>query len=118
MRAYQDIRDFERMLRDDGALLVKFWLHIGKKEQKKRLNKLSKHATKSWKVAPEDWEHHEKYDDYFRAADEMIARTETAEGPWTIVEATCRYWTRIKVMETVVRTLEEALDQRVSAREA
>jgi polyphosphate kinase 2 (PPK2 family) len=42
----------------------------------------------------------------------MIARTETAEGPWTIVEATCRYWTRIKVLETVTRTLETALERR------
>ena len=110
--AFEDIRDFERMITEDGLLLVKFWLHIGKKEQKRRLKKLSKSKTKSWKVAPEDWEHHERYEEYMQAADEMLARTETAEGPWTIVEATCRYWTRIKVLETVVRSLEEALERR------
>jgi polyphosphate kinase 2 (PPK2 family) len=112
-KAYQDIRDFERMITEDGLLLVKFWLHIDRKEQGKRLKKLASNPRKSWKVADEDWEHHKRYDDYLQAAEEMLARTETAEGPWTIVEATCRYWTRIKVLETVVRTLEEALDRRV-----
>jgi polyphosphate kinase 2 (PPK2 family) len=117
-QAYQDIRDFERMITDDGLLLVKFWLHIDRKEQGRRLKKLSKSKTKSWKVAAEDWEHHGHYKRYLLAADEMLARTETAEGPWTIVEATCRYWTRIKVLETVVRSLEDALERKTAKAEA
>jgi polyphosphate kinase 2 (PPK2 family) len=63
-RAYQDIVDFERTLADDGYVIFKFFLHIGKKEQRRRLRKLEKDPLESWHVEPEDWEHHKKYGKY------------------------------------------------------
>jgi len=111
-KAYQDIVDFERTVADDGYVICKFFLHISKKEQKKRFKKLEQDPLESWHVQPEDWEHHRKYDEYLVAYEEMLERTETEWGPWTIVEATDRYWARAKIFETIIPRLEEALRKR------
>lgn len=109
-RAYRDIVDFERTLADDGYLIIKFWLHISKREQKRRFKKLSKDPLTAWHVTPEDWEHHAKYDEYRLAVEEMLERTETEWGPWTIVEATDRRHTRLKILETIIAAVEERLE--------
>ncbi len=111
-KAYRDIVDFERALANDGHVIVKFFLHISKKEQRKRFKKLEKSPLESWHVQPEDWEHHRKYDEYVMAIEEMLERTDTEWGPWTIVEATDRRWTRVKILETIICRLEEALEKR------
>jgi polyphosphate kinase 2 (PPK2 family) len=111
-KAYRDIANFERTIADDGYVIVKFWLHISKKEQKKRFKKLEADPLESWHVQPEDWEHHRKYDEYLRAVEEMLERTETEWGPWTIVEATDRRWARVKIFTTIIHSLEEALQNR------
>jgi polyphosphate kinase 2 (PPK2 family) len=111
-RAYRDIVNFERTIADDGCVIIKFWLHISKKEQKKRFKKLEKNPLKAWHVQPEDWEHHRKYDEYLLAVEEMLERTDTEWGRWTIVEATNKRWARVKVFETIIQYLEEALKKR------
>jgi polyphosphate kinase 2 (PPK2 family) len=111
-KAYRDIANFERTISDDGYVIIKFWLHISKKEQKRRFKKLEKDPLNAWHVQPEDWEHHRKYDEYLLAIEEMLERTETEWGPWMIVEATDRRWARVKVLETIIRRMEEALRKR------
>ena len=111
-KGYRDIRDFERTIADDGCVLIKFWLHISKKEQLQRFKKLEEDPLESWHVQSEDWEHHEKYGEYVIAIEEMLERTDTEWGPWTIVEATDRRWARIKIFETIIHRLEEALQER------
>jgi polyphosphate kinase 2 (PPK2 family) len=111
-RGYRDIVDFERTLADDGYVIVKFWLHISQQEQKRRFSLLEKDPLESWHVQPEDWEHHRKYDQYLVAVEEMLERTDSEWGPWTIVEATDRRWCRIKIFQVIVRRLEEALRER------
>lgn len=111
-KGYRDIVDFERTLADDGYVIIKFWLHISKDEQKRRFKKLEKDPLKSWHVQPEDWEHHRKYDEYLLAVEEMLERTDTEWGPWTIVEATDRRWARAKIFQTIIQRLEEALGER------
>jgi polyphosphate kinase 2 (PPK2 family) len=91
---------------------VKLFLHISKAEQKHRFKNLEKDKLQSWRVTREDWGHHRKYEDYLISIEEMLARTETEWAPWVIVEATDRYWTRIKILETVSRRMEEALLKR------
>jgi polyphosphate kinase 2 (PPK2 family) len=108
-RAYRDIVDFERTLADDGHVIIKFFMHISKQEQKKRFEKLSKDPLEAWHVSPEDWEHHRRYDDWLLAYEEAFERTETEWGPWTIVEATDRRFTWVKIYQTVIRKLEERL---------
>lgn len=109
-KGYRDIVDFERTIADDGYVLIKFWLHISKKEQRRRFKQLEKDPLKSWQVTEEDWDHHKKYEKYLIAVEEMLERTETEWGPWTIVEATNRWWCRIKVFKTIVDALSERLD--------
>ena len=108
-RAYRDIVDFERTISDDGCLIIKFWLHISKPEQKKRYKKLIQDPLTAWQVTAEDWDHHSKYDDYMLAVEEMLERTITEWGPWTIVEATDRYHTHVKIFQTIISALEERL---------
>ncbi len=111
-KAYRDIVNFERTLAVDGYVIVKFFLHISKKEQKKRFKKLEKDPLKAWHVQSEDWEHHKKYDEYVLAIEEMLERTDTEWGRWTIVEATDKRWARIKIFQTIIHRMEEALQRR------
>jgi polyphosphate kinase 2 (PPK2 family) len=111
-RAYEEIRDFERQLVDDGMVLIKFWLHIGKKEQRRRFRACERDPLLSWKITPEDWRHHEQYDDYFLAVEEMLERTSTHYAPWTVVESTHRRYASMKILETVVERWERALKDR------
>jgi polyphosphate kinase 2 (PPK2 family) len=108
-RAYRDIGDFERTLADDGHLIIKFFLHISKQEQKRRFNKLLKDTLTAWHVTPEDWDHHYRYDDWLLAYEEAFERTESEWGPWTIVEATEKRYTMAKIYRTVILALEERL---------
>ena len=108
-KAYRDISEFERMLADDGTAIVKFWLHISKKEQRRRFRAIEKDPLESWRVTKEDWRRHREYEEYLLAAEEMFERTESEWGPWTIVEATNRWYARRKVFEVLIRSLEEAL---------
>jgi len=108
-RAYRDITEFERALADDGAVIIKFFLHISKQEQKRRFEKLSKDPLTAWHVSPEDWEHHRRYDDWLVAYEEALESTDTEWGPWTIVEATDRRHTWMKIFQTVTECLGEKL---------
>jgi polyphosphate kinase 2 (PPK2 family) len=111
-KAYRDIVDFEQMLTEDGHVLVKFWLHISKDEQRRRFRALERDPLLAWHVQPEDWDHHRKYDEYLRAAEEMLERTETEWAPWTIVEATDQQYTQWKVTSTIVDALASGLRKR------
>ena len=106
---YRDIVDFERTLADDGYLIIKFFLHISRSEQRQRFEKLAKDPMEAWHVQPEDWEHHRQYDDWLLAYEEMFERTDTEWGEWTIVEATDRRFTRVKIFQTLIKALEERL---------
>ena len=107
--AYRDIVDIERTLADDGYLIVKFFLHISREEQRRRFEKLSQDPLNAWHVQPEDWEHHRQYDEWLLAYEEAFERTDTEWGPWTIVEATNRRYTRVKVFQALIAALEERL---------
>jgi len=108
-RAYQDIAEFEEQLANDGTVIVKFWLHIGKKEQARRFKNLLKKKLTAWQVSEEDAAQHKAYNKYLKAVEEMLARTDSPYAPWTIVEATDRYHTRVKVFQTLIRALEARL---------
>ncbi len=108
--AYNEIAQFERMLTDDGTVIVKFWLHISEKEQKKRFKEIEKSKYDSWRVTKEDWEHHKQYDEYAEAAEEMFERTNTAYAPWTIVEATDKRYRLIKIFKTLADAMQTALN--------
>ena len=77
---------FERTLTDDGAVIVKFWMHLSKKAQKERLKKFEKDPLQRWRVTREQWKHWEMFDKFVSAADRAIRRTSTDAAQWHIVE--------------------------------
>lgn len=107
--AFQDIADFEEMLAADGTVILKFWLHISKKEQARRFKRLLKDDLTSWQVTDEDLAQHGAYKTYLAAVEDVLARTNSPHAPWVVVEATDKYHTRLKVFETMIRTLEARL---------
>ena len=113
--AFDDIRDFERELTDTGHVLVKFWLHIGKEEQKRRFEDLESNPAMSWRVGKQEWKQNKKYKDWVAAAEEMLERTGTANAPWTLVEATHERYVRVRVLETIVDAMQAELDRRQAA---
>ena len=114
-QAFKDIVEFERMLADDGVAMVKFFFHIGKKEQKERFKAIQADPLEAWRVTEADWARHKKYDEYLAAAEEMLELTETEFAPWTIVEATSKWWARRKVFETIIAAMEKRLGDKAPA---
>ena len=107
--AYRDILEFERMLADDGTVILKFFLHISKKEQKKRFKELEDDPLESWRITSQDWERHRRYDDLVIATEDMLELTDSEYGPWVIVEATSRWWARKQIFEKLIGVLEKRL---------
>jgi AMP-polyphosphate phosphotransferase len=107
--AWRDIVEFERMLADDGTVILKFFLHISKKEQSKRFKAIEADPLEAWQVAEPDWARHRKYNEYLAATEEMLELTESEYGPWTIVEATSKWYARKKVFQTVIAAMEDRL---------
>ena len=92
------------------AIFRKIFLSgISYEEQQRRFEKLSKDPLTAWQVLPEDWEHHEHYNEWLLAYEETFERTETESGPWTIVEATNRRFTHVKIFESLIASLERKL---------
>jgi polyphosphate kinase 2 (PPK2 family) len=104
-----DILSFERQLSDNGTLIIKFFLHISKKEQKKRFGHLEENKATSWKVTSDDWRHHAQYSQYLKATNDALDRTDTAFAPWTAVESHDSRFAAVKVFSTVCKALEKAL---------
>lgn len=106
-RSIADINTFERQLSDDGAVIIKFFLHIAKEEQKKRLSEREKDALTSWMITQGDWDFHSHYDDYLPIIEEYLDGTDTPHAPWTVIGATDGFYTRLKVYSVMIRQLEK-----------
>lgn len=108
-RAFREINEMEMHLVHFGAVLVKFWLHIDADEQLRRFKQRQRIAHKKWKITDEDWRNREKWAQYKMAVEEMIARTSTPTAPWTIVESNCKWFARVKALDTVITAIEARL---------
>jgi polyphosphate kinase 2 (PPK2 family) len=115
--AFADIVDFERALADNGTVMLKFFLHISRREQEKRFEKITADPLEAWRVTKAEWARHRKYEEYLAATEEMLESTETSEAPWTIVEATSRRWARTRVLSTLIAALEQRLGANAPASE-
>jgi polyphosphate kinase 2 (PPK2 family) len=116
--AYRDIVEFERMLADDGAIILKFFLHISKKEQKQRFQAIEQDPLEAWRVTKADWARNKNYDEYLVAVEDMLELTESEFAPWTIVEAASKWHARRKVFDTIVSAMEKRLGSRAPCTEA
>lgn len=108
-----EVAAFEKMLADDGALILKFWMHLGKDAQKSRLKKLEKDPLESWRVSKQDWQHWEMYDNFIAAAERTIRMTSAGHAPWSIVEGVDQRYRSL----TVLTTVRDALARHLEAHE-
>ncbi|MFA6028287.1 MAG: polyphosphate:AMP phosphotransferase [Elusimicrobiota bacterium] len=100
---------FEAMLLREDTVLVKLWLHLSKKEQRRRFKELEESPETSWRVTKQDWAFSKKYDRFREVCERALAKTGTPEAPWTVVEATDRRYRDLASCEAVLAALEAGL---------
>jgi len=103
------IRHFERQLADDGTVILKFFLHISKDEQKERLRERERSPLTSWVITNRDWSFHRHYHAYLPIIERFIEETDAGYAPWTIVEATDKNYAALKVFSSIISGLEARL---------
>lgn len=102
---YRQINEFEKMLSENGTVVLKFLLHISKEEQKERLEERLADPTKHWKFSPGDLKERKFWDEYMRAFAQMVKETDTEHAPWRIVPANKKWYRNYLVTETIVKAL-------------
>ena len=102
---YEDIRNFEQYLANNGVVVRKFFLHLSRKEQKRRFLERIDNADKNWKFSASDAAEREHWDDYMEAYEDMIRHTATPAAPWYVVPADNKWFSRIVVAAAVIQTL-------------
>ncbi|MEN9306518.1 MAG: hypothetical protein RL173_450 [Fibrobacterota bacterium] len=105
-RRYGHINDFERMLTDEGMVVVKYFLHISHDTQKKRLEERLADPTKHWKFDPSDLEDRLLWNEYQHAYEDVFEKCSTAHAPWKIIPADRKWARNLALMEDMVQILE------------
>jgi len=105
-RQLAEVDSFERLLVAEGALLVKFWMHLSKDRQRKRLKALSSDKRTRWRVTDLDWEHFEMYDRFKRISEHALRRTSTGEAPWDVIEGYDRRYQTVTVGKLLLERIE------------
>lgn len=100
---------FERLLTDEGALLVKLWLHLSRHAQHRRLAKLERSKLTAWRVRPEDWAEHRAYHRFRKVSEEALARTSTPHAPWIVINAADARHRNLAVGHELLRALQKRL---------
>jgi polyphosphate kinase 2 (PPK2 family) len=108
-RAYDEINAFERTVADEGAIIVKFWLHVSPGEQLKRFEARASDPLKSWKLTDEDWRNREKRPQYEAAVEEMLDQTDQPHARWRLISAESKRNARVTVMRTVIEEIEAGM---------
>ena len=103
---FEDIRDFEQYLARNGTVVVKFFLHVSKKEQKKRFLERLENPEKNWKFSANDAKERNFWDDYMEAYEDTIRSTATKHAPWYVVPADNKWFTRVVVAAAVISALD------------
>ncbi len=109
-RAYREINEFERQITDDGAILVKLFIHIDKDEQLERFKAREGDPYKHWKISDEDWRNRKKWDVHVEAAQDMFEKTSTGCAPWKVIAGNFKWHARVKAAKTVLDRVTDALD--------
>jgi len=105
-KRYEEINNFESLLADSGTIIIKFFLHISKDEQRKRLLAREDDKDKAWKLSASDWPEHDLFDDYIVAYEDALTRCSTEHAPWYIVPSNHKWFRNLAVAQTIAGTLE------------
>ena len=111
LHSVEEINRFEKMLADDGALILKFWFHLSKKAQRKRLKALESDPETRWRVTARDWSFFKLYDRFYQVSEDALRETSTAWAPWIVVEGSDPEYRAV----TAGKTLLQAMKKRLSA---
>ncbi|MFH1763589.1 MAG: polyphosphate kinase [Gemmatimonadota bacterium] len=109
--ALSRIMAFERTLAVAGAVILKFWLHLGKSQQKKAFRALESDPAQAWRVTKRDWDHWKRYEDFAPAAEHLIMRTSTGSAPWEIVEGSDARFRSLEVGEVLLKGIRRGLEE-------
>ncbi len=109
-RAYAEINDFEARLAEAGMVVLKLWINISKEEQLRRFHAREESPHKRHKMTKEDYRNRKKWEDNVRAAEDMIARTDTPHAPWVVVSGDDKRYARVATLKAVCRALSDRLD--------
>jgi len=112
IQSLEEIVRFETMLADEGVLLLKFWLHLSKEKQKKRLKALEKDPKTRWRVTKTDWRHFRLYDRFRKVSELALRQTGSASAPWMVVEGEDFRYRNLTVGGTLLAAMRERLDQK------
>ncbi|HOO63113.1 MAG TPA: polyphosphate:AMP phosphotransferase [Synergistaceae bacterium] len=110
--AMDDIASFERTLAEGGTLILKFFFHISEKEQRRRLKKMRQHSSTAWRASKEFFDEKDRYEKLLVRVEEVLPRTDAGHAPWIIVESHDRRYAAVKVLESVLLKMEEAVRNR------
>ncbi|HKA40682.1 MAG TPA: polyphosphate:AMP phosphotransferase [Burkholderiales bacterium] len=110
-RAIAETVRFERMLTDEGILLLKFWFHLSKQQQKKRLKALQRDPLTRWRVTDADWEQYKLYDRFRKVSEHYIRQTTSAEAPWMVIEGNDHEYRSLTAGRLLLAALRERLDE-------
>jgi len=108
-RAYDEINNFEKTIAADNTLVLKFFVHISKGEQKKRFEEREENPLKKYKIGKDDYRNRKRWDDYVKAYDDMFERTNTPHAPWNIIEGNDKDYARLKIMKIFVKEMKAFL---------
>ncbi len=101
----------ENMLIDEGALIIKFWLHLSKEKQHDRLKRLQNDPATRWRVTKRDWKHYKLYDKFSVVHESVIRHTSTAQAPWIVVEGYDQHYRSLTIGKLLLATLRKRLDE-------
>lgn len=107
--SYSHIRAFEKQLTDDGYVLMKFFVHVSKKQQKENLEKLNKIYGKNWRKLDVQEHNEEDYDNFVNAYEQMFAETDTENAPWHLIAGDDERFATVQIIESIVKTLQSAV---------
>jgi len=99
------IADFEELLAEHGTIVLKYFLHITKQEQEKRLLEREQDPAKAWKLSVNDWKERGYWDEYTEAYEDAISRTAAKHAPWTVVPANAKWYRNLVIAESIVEAL-------------
>lgn len=117
-KRYDDINNFEKLLVDSGVIVLKFYLHISKEEQQKRLLEREQDVTKAWKLSAADWVERRSWEKYQAAYEDALTKCSTEVAPWLIVPADQKWYRNLVVSEAIVEALKPLKDDWLKALQA